>query len=358
MRLRKRRTVARALSPSYSPLPRTPKSSRKRQQVKEEDELCHTHKSSTKKQPAMQTRSSRKKKSYDENEGFKTPVRDCSLKVRFDTDCGTPESTVARNIYSPIVKFLTPMKVDTESPSPLKSDTEMHSFVEYKYMASMTTDEEDGETFDPYDFVKNIRSQSEPPSARIRDIPVKTRSTPEATLLLDLDETLVYSSLSAFPDAQHSFFIHFQDHEYKVYLNLRPFVSEFLERMSQIYEIFVYTSAKKEYGEKILEIMDPHKKLIRHRLYQEDCFCVQGHYIKDLAVLKRDLAKAVIVDNNPYTWPYQLTNVIPIQSWYGNQKDRELQKLVPYLEKLSTLEDFRVLLKKRADQLQRLLSED
>lgn len=44
----------------------------------------------------------------------------------------------------------------------------------------------------------------------------------------------------------------------------------------------------------------------RHRLYQEDCACVLGHYIKDLSILGRDLAKTAVLDNAPHTYPYHV----------------------------------------------------
>lgn len=46
--------------------------------------------------------------------------------------------------------------------------------------------------------------------------------------------------------------------------------------------------------------------LHRHRLYQEDCICVLGHYIKDLSILGRDLTKTVVLDNMPHTYPYHV----------------------------------------------------
>ncbi|XP_016431009.1 CTD small phosphatase-like protein 2-A [Sinocyclocheilus rhinocerous] len=172
------------------------------------------------------------------------------------------------------------------------------------------------------------------------------------------DETLVFSSLNVIHDAEYTFNTHFQDHKYKVYVILRPYVKEFLQAMTKHFEMFVYTSAKKEYAEKIVDILDPNKKLFRHRLYQDDCACVLGHYIKDLTVLERDLSKTVILDNAPHTFPYHLMNMIPIKSWVGDQEDRELQKLIPYMEKLVHADDIRNVLKKRTDHFHRLLSED
>ncbi|KAG7248188.1 hypothetical protein CRUP_023343 [Coryphaenoides rupestris] len=85
-----------------------------------------------------------------------------------------------------------------------------------------------------------------------------------------------------------------------VYVRLRPFFREFLERMSQIYEIILFTASKKVYADKLLNILDPKKQLVRHRLFREHC----------------------------------LSNGIPIESWFMDKNDNELLKLVPFLEKL------------------------
>ncbi|KAK5869725.1 hypothetical protein PBY51_024423 [Eleginops maclovinus] len=292
--------------------------------------------------------------------GFKTPTRsimqhECILS---EIDPVSPRNATSRNIYSPIVRFLTPTKENVKregSGNVLMSPEQgVFGFGSIDLLAG----EEDEDIFSPSTFIKNIPSQSQHSQPQITDIPPKTRSTPEATLVVDLEETLMFSSLNVIEEAEYTFNTAFQDNQYKVYMILRPHVKEFLQAMSKTYEMFVYTCAKKEYAEKILDILDPQRKLFRHRLYQDDCACVLGHYIKDLGVLGRDLAKTVVLDNAPHTYPYHLMNTIPIKSWSGESEDRELQKLVPYMEKMSAAEDFREVLKKRKDHYHRLLSED
>ncbi|XP_053132590.1 CTD small phosphatase-like protein 2-B isoform X2 [Hemicordylus capensis] len=175
-----------------------------------------------------------------------------------------------------------------------------------------------------------------------KNIPRKTRSSPKNTLVLELEGTLAVSSLTAHWDDALRSVASFQGRCYQVSIKLRPHVEEFLEVLAQAYEVFVFTAAKQDYAVKILEGLGPLKKLIRHQLYQEDCLCLHGSYVKDLSILERDLDQTVAVATCPQAFPYQTSNVILIPRWLGDPQDQVLLQLIPVLHKLTQASDIRV----------------
>ncbi|XP_078524664.1 ADAMTS-like protein 5 isoform X2 [Lissotriton helveticus] len=291
-----------------------------------------------------------KRKRSEEIQGLEeTPLKSREMRVHFQLDepfLGKPE--LLSSIYSPVINFFSPHSGDRDCCShPMQKVKRKRPRPEdAPYFSELPIDDSE-DLFSRHSFVYNLPPPSDSPSLKRKDIPFKTRSAPESTLVLDLDDTLVRCSLSPSEDTEFTFPILFQDIYYKVYMKLRPHVREFLETLSKMYEMFVFTTAKKEYAEKVLDVLDPQRKLIRHRLFQEDCVCFLGHYIKNLKVLQRDLAKTVILDDAPHTCPYQNFNRIPVKSWLGDPEDEELLRLIPVLEKMTQVDDVRTEISQR-----------
>ncbi|XP_035819059.1 uncharacterized protein [Zea mays] len=212
---------------------------------------------------------------------------------------------------------------------------------------------EEYDDFDPYSFIKDLPDLSMVvPKFRPVLLPKQTRSCPTMTLVLDLDETLVHSTLEHCEDADFTFPVHFNFREHTIYVRCRPYLKEFLDRVASVFETIIFTASQSIYAEQLLNVLDPKRKLFRHRVYRESCVYVEGNYMKDLTVLGRDLTRVMIVDNSPQdlnvkplsslqAFGFQLDNGIPIESWFDDPNDMELLKLLPFLESLVGVEDVR-----------------
>lgn len=214
---------------------------------------------------------------------------------------------------------------------------------------SRVADEDDEiDDFDPYLFIKNLPHLSEVVSSfRPMLLPKQTRRCPPITLVLDLDETLVHSTLEHCDDADFTFPVHFNLKEHTVYVRCRPHLQLFMDRVADMFEIIVFTASQSVYAEQLLNVLDPKRKLIRHRVYRESCVFVEGNYLKDLTILGRDLAQVAIIDNSPQAFGFQVDNGIPIESWFDDRSDSALITLLPFLESLVGLNDVRPIISKK-----------
>ncbi|KAK6922405.1 FCP1 homology domain [Dillenia turbinata] len=216
-------------------------------------------------------------------------------------------------------------------------------------------DFEEFDDFDPYLFIKNLPDLSSVvPTFRPMLLPKQTRSCPPTTLVLDLDETLVHSTLEPCDDADFTFPVNFNLKEHTVYVRCRPYLKDFMERVASLFEIIIFTASQSIYAEQLLNVLDPKRRIFRHRVYRDSCVFVEGNYLKDLSVLGRDLARVIIIDNSPQAFGFQVDNGIPIESWFDDRSDQELLLLLPFLESLVGVEDVRPLIAKKFNLRQKI----
>jgi CTD small phosphatase-like protein 2 len=236
----------------------------------------------------------------------------------------------------------TTMDVDGEVTT-WDSHSHLSLFAEIEDLEMEIYEEDD---FDPYLFIASLPPRISTPVRSKYCLPPKAPNAPRISLVLDLDETLVHCSTD--PDdiinPDFAFQVEFNGQIYNVKAKKRPGFDEFMRFIKGRFEITVFTASQKVYADKLLDILDPNHEYIEHRVFRDDCCVVEGNYLKDLTVLGRDLSTTVIVDNSPQAFSYQLSNGIPILTWFDCERDRELLKLIPLLDKLATVPDPRVAL--------------
>ena len=203
-----------------------------------------------------------------------------------------------------------------------------------------SNEEEEEEVFNPYQFIAGLPPYESVARGKVWLPPIQSDSIGRPTLALDLDETLVHCTVEPIDNPDLVFPVTFNDALYNVYVRKRPYLDYFLETVSKSFEVVVFTASQKVYADVLLDRLDP-KRYICHRLFREACLPVQGNLLKDLHVLGRDLNKTVLVDNSPHAYGFNIDNGVPIESWFDDDADTELLKLIGFLRRILAAEDVR-----------------
>lgn len=163
-------------------------------------------------------------------------------------------------------------------------------------------------------------------------------------LILDLDDTLIHTIKSSYNESQshpiietaskvqlklklddpltkllsenqitsnQNYFLVDYNSIYLKYCNIdhyvceRPKVREFLQKVCELYEVFIYTSSDKRYAKPIIDSLCP---MIdeSHRKYGDLVQVKCDRNYKDLYIFNRQLSDILIVDDNPenlFFWP-------------------------------------------------------
>ncbi|KAI0769752.1 NIF-domain-containing protein [Trametes elegans] len=173
--------------------------------------------------------------------------------------------------------------------------------------------------------------------------PVAPEYAGRKCLVLDLDETLVHSSLRPVGSPDYIVPVEIESYWHNFYVLKRPGVDDFLQRMGEIYEVVVFTASLAKYADPVLDRLDPTKS-VAHRLFRESCFNHRGNYVKDLSQLGRPVQDTIILDNSPASYIFHPHNAVPVSSWFNDPHDTELMDLCPFLADLVHVNDVRGIL--------------
>jgi len=173
------------------------------------------------------------------------------------------------------------------------------------------------------------------------EILLPPKNSKKKTLVLDLDETLVHSQFMEFSDKSDLVIqIEIENEIHDIHVKVRPGVKEFLEKMDKIYELVVFTASISKYADPLLDLIDK-KGYCPYRLFREHCTLINTTFVKDLQRLGRDIKNIIIVDNSPVSYALHPENGLPILTWFEDKSDRELYKITPILQFLSSVPDVR-----------------
>ncbi|XP_011206333.2 mitochondrial import inner membrane translocase subunit TIM50-C isoform X2 [Bactrocera dorsalis] len=117
----------------------------------------------------------------------------------------------------------------------------------------------------------------------------------------------------------------------------RPGVDHFLQECAKNFEIVVFTAEQGMTVFPILDALDPNG-YIMYRLVRDATHFVDGHHVKNLDNLNRDLRKVIVVDWDQNATKLHPDNTFNIARWLGNDDDSQLLDLISFLKTLASAE--------------------
>ena len=155
---------------------------------------------------------------------------------------------------------------------------------------------------------------------------IRSKNKKKYSLVLDLDETLIYFKFSNEEGKEGT-------------LKLRPGVFTFLEKISEFYEIILFAEASEAYIKLMMEVFNNHKKnkkYFDYTLYRQYTSIEGNNFVKDLSRLGRPLNRTIIIDNIQNNYYKQKNNGILIKPFLGEDKnDTALIDLIPILTNIA-----------------------
>ncbi|KAL6618949.1 hypothetical protein ACP70R_034088 [Stipagrostis hirtigluma subsp. patula] len=136
------------------------------------------------------------------------------------------------------------------------------------------------------------------------------------TLVLDLNETLVYSDWQ-------------RERGWRTFK--RPGVDAFLEHMAKFYEVVVFSDQPPMYVDPVIDRLDS-KGCIRYRLSRPATKYKDGKHYRDLSKLNRNPARVIYISAHCDESCMQPENCVQVKPWTLENNDTQLVDLIPFLE--------------------------
>lgn len=169
----------------------------------------------------------------------------------------------------------------------------------------------------------------------------KREICPSMTLVIDLDETLIYCTKHRMYNYQKEVDVLINGKYISLYVCKRPYVDLFFSSLYPLFEIIVFTTSLKSYADTMLNIVDI-EHYIDRKFYRENCYEMdQYFYIKNLVNIKKEISKIVLLDDSNVSGLSYPNNFFPIKKWRGDLNDTELLDIIPFFMNLRKVKDIR-----------------
>jgi TFIIF-interacting CTD phosphatase-like protein len=104
-----------------------------------------------------------------------------------------------------------------------------------------------------------------------------------------------------------------------------------LDSVSRDFDLYFFTASERDYANQVIDAIAPGTPQER-RFFRDSCCTCAGYPVKDLRLLRRPLARVLIVDDIEGSAMFQPENLIRIAPWYGGEDDDVLaSELLPAL---------------------------
>ncbi|KAH8269585.1 hypothetical protein KR018_009568 [Drosophila ironensis] len=137
-------------------------------------------------------------------------------------------------------------------------------------------------------------------------------------LLVDLDQTVIHTTNDTVPENIKGIY-HFQLYGPQspwYHTRLRPGTAEFLESMSQLYELHICTFGARNYAHMIAQLLDPKGKFFSHRILSRDeCFNATSKTDNLKALFPNGDSMVCIIDDREDVWN-MASNLIQVKPYH------------------------------------------
>jgi carboxy-terminal domain RNA polymerase II polypeptide A small phosphatase len=167
-------------------------------------------------------------------------------------------------------------------------------------------------------------------------------------LILDLDETMI-SATERQPKTGHDFKVT------GYYVRKRPHTAEFLRQASAWFDLAVWSSGGDDYVAAVVAHVFPPDAILQFVWGRSRCVArydgelQRPFFLKDLKKVKRrgfDLNRVLIIDDCPDMVSRNYGNRLSLRPFEGEDGDRELLDVLPFLEWLKDQDNFRAVEKR------------